>query len=97
MLSTPAPPRADQLVFKIKFVCITFVFSYLLTYLYIFLIHALFPFQIVEYLYYIISTYLSSSYSFQYRIGALYSLYAIYHTQLAQPKVKVFVFSLFAL
>lgn len=46
--------------------------------------------QVVDYLFRIISTYLDSTpSSFQYRIGALYALYAIYHTQLCQPKVKV--------
>ena len=46
--------------------------------------------QLVDYLFRIISTYLDSTpCSFQYRIGALYALYAIYHTQLCQPKVKV--------
>ncbi|XP_078376195.1 snRNA-activating protein complex subunit 1-like [Oculina patagonica] len=46
--------------------------------------------QVVDYLFRIISTYLDSTpCSFQYRIGALYALYAIYHTQLCQPKVKI--------
>ena len=46
--------------------------------------------QLVDYLFRIISTYLESTpSSFQCRIGALYALYAIYHTQLCQPKVKV--------
>ncbi|XP_022805335.1 snRNA-activating protein complex subunit 1-like isoform X3 [Stylophora pistillata] len=36
------------------------------------------------------STYLESTpSSFQCRIGALYALYAVYHTQLCQPKVKI--------
>ena len=57
--------------------------------------------QLVDYLFRIISTYLESTpSSFQCRIGALYALYAIYHTQLCQPKVKViycmqFSFSVF--
>lgn len=46
--------------------------------------------QVVDYLFRIISTYLDSTpSSFQYRIGALYALYAIYHTQICQPKVKI--------
>jgi len=46
--------------------------------------------QVVDYLFRIISTYLDSTpSSFQYRVGALYALYAIYHTQICQPKVKV--------
>lgn len=46
--------------------------------------------QLVDYLFRIISTYLESTpSSFQCRIGALYALYAIYHTQLCQPKVKI--------
>ncbi|CAH3120792.1 unnamed protein product [Porites lobata] len=46
--------------------------------------------QLVDYLFRIISTYLDSTpCSFQYRIGALYALYAIYYTHLNQPKVKI--------
>uniref|UniRef100_S4RFS6 Small nuclear RNA activating complex, polypeptide 1a n=1 Tax=Petromyzon marinus TaxID=7757 RepID=S4RFS6_PETMA len=35
------------------------------------------------------SQYLSPIYSFQVRVGALYLLYAIYHTQLCQPRRKI--------
>ncbi|XP_032239832.1 snRNA-activating protein complex subunit 1 isoform X2 [Nematostella vectensis] len=45
--------------------------------------------QIVDYLYRVVSSYLSSSCTFQYRVGALYCLYAIYHTQLCKPKIKI--------
>ena len=46
--------------------------------------------QLVDYLFRIISTYLDSTpCSFPYRIGALYAMYAVYHTQLNRPKVKV--------
>ena len=49
----------------------------------------IFHFQIVDYLYRIISTYLSESCTFQYRIGALYALYSVYQTQPCEPKLKV--------
>ncbi|XP_015766107.1 PREDICTED: snRNA-activating protein complex subunit 1-like [Acropora digitifera] len=46
--------------------------------------------QLVDYLFRIISTYLDSTpCSFPYRIGALYAMYAVYHTQLNRPKVKI--------
>lgn len=45
--------------------------------------------QIVDFLYRIISTYLSESCTFQYRIGALYAIYSVYQTQPCEPKLKI--------
>lgn len=46
--------------------------------------------QLVDYLFRIISTYLDPTpCSFPYRIGAVYALYAVYHTQLNRPKVRI--------
>ncbi|XP_028393781.1 snRNA-activating protein complex subunit 1-like, partial [Dendronephthya gigantea] len=45
--------------------------------------------QIVESLYRILGHYLTPSCPLQYQVGAIYSIYSVYHTQHVKPKVKI--------